>query len=315
VVLSSALGLALMATAAMRLLWRLERSGEQVGRPMRLWIRYASVLYANGLFSATVQYLDRFIVGALIGAEGVATLVVARQLQQLPQTLFNMFLIVVGPMFASSRGQQLLSIYQITTDWCMRLALPLILFLVVFAAPMLDWYGRDFAENGTALLLLLLLATTINLAYGPIGNLLFMTGHESNMLRVTIAMTGAMILGYLILIPFFGLVGIGVAVTLSMVLGNGLAFHIARRRLGHVWWAARYTAWLLPAFLSLSTLLMLRAALGWSMGVQPIWLAVGLLLGYVSFGAGNLVFGIHADDRALLAAVMARLKSSAGYRG
>ena|ERR1700685_1357203 len=315
VVLSSAFGLILMAAVAARLLWRLEKPAELLARPMRQWIRYASVLYANGLFSAAVQYLDRFLVGALIGADGVATLVVVRQLQQMPQTLFNMFLVVVGPMFAASRGQQLRSIYQVTTDWCMRLALPLMLFLAVFASPTLNWYGRDFAENGSALLLLLLLATTISMAYGPIGNLLMMTGFESNMLRVTIAATCTAMLGYLIFIPFFGLIGVGIAVVLSTLLGNTAAFHIARRGLEHVWWAARYTAWLLPSFLSLSCLLVLRVSLGWSVDVRVVWLAVGLLLAYASFSAGNLVAGLHADDRALLAAVKARLRSSAGFGG
>jgi O-antigen/teichoic acid export membrane protein len=315
VVLSSGLGLALMAAASVRLLWRLGRMGEELVRPMRLWIRYASVLYANGLFSTAVQYLDRFLVGALIGTDGVATLVVVRQLQQLPQTLFNMFLVVVGPMFAASRGQQLRSIYQVTTDWCMRLALPLVLFLGAFASPMLNWYGPDFAENGSALLLLLLLATTINMAYGPIGNLLMMTGLESNMLRVTIAATCTAMLGYSIFIPFFGLIGVGIAVVLSTLLGNAAAFHIARRELEHVWWAARYTAWLLPSALSLSCLLVLRVSLGWRVDVPAVWLAAGLLLAYAGFGAGNLVSGLHADDRALFAAVKARLRSSAGFGG
>jgi O-antigen/teichoic acid export membrane protein len=218
-------------------------------------------------------------------------------------------------MFAASRGQQLRSIYQVTTDWCMRLALPLMLFLAVFASPMLNWYGRDFAENGSALLLLLLLATTISMAYGPIGNLLMMTGFESNMLRVTIAATCTAMLGYSIFIPFFGLIGVGIAVVLSTLLGNAAAFHIARRELGHVWWAARYTAWLLPSVLSLSCLLVLRVSLGRSVYVPAVWLAVGLLLAYASFGAGNLVSGLHADDRALFAAVKARLRSSAGFGG
>ena len=315
VVLSSGLGLTLMAGAAVRLLWRLERTGEEPARPMRLWIRYASVLYANGLFSTAVQYMDRFLVGALIGADGVATLVVARQLQQLPATMFNMFVTVIGPMFAASRGPQLRNIYQVTTDWCMRLALPLILFLGIFTGAVLNWYGRDFSENGSALLLLLLLATIINMAYGPIGQLLLMTGYESNVLQVTIASMSTTMLLYLILIPLFGATGVGVAVVLATVLSNALSFRIARRELGHVWWAARYTAWLLPLVLSLGCLLVLRVSLGWSTDVQAVWLAFGLLLAYASFGIGNLISGLHADDRALFAAVKARLRSSAGFGG
>jgi O-antigen/teichoic acid export membrane protein len=314
VVLSSGLGLTLLAAAAMRVLWRLDEAGEQLARPMRLWIRYASVLYANGLFSTAVQYLDRFIVGALIGTEGVATLVVARQLQQLPLTLFNMFVIVVGPMFATNRGPRLHTIYQLTTDWCLRLGLPLVLFLIVFAAPILTWYGRNFAMDGMLLLQLLLLSTLISMSFGPIGNLLMMTGYEVNMFRVTIAQTVAMIAGYLIFIPPIGIAGLGIAVVLSAIIGNVWAFHIARRELGHVWWTARYTAWLLPAGLSLSCLLALRAA-RWSESASAVWLAAGLTIAYVSFLAGNCASGFHAEDRELYSAVIARLRSTVGLRG
>ena len=137
---------------------------------MRLWVRYASVLYANGLFASATQYLDRFIVGAIIGPEGVATLVVARQLPANAQTWFNMFVTVVGPMFAATKGPRRQSIYEVTTDWCMRLGLPLVLFLTVFAGPILTWYGHEFAMNGTLLLRLFLLSMLISMVYGPIGN-------------------------------------------------------------------------------------------------------------------------------------------------
>jgi O-antigen/teichoic acid export membrane protein len=313
VVLSSGLGLALLAAAAMRVLWRLEGAGEQIARPMRLWIRYASVLYANGLFSSVVQYLDRFIVGALIGTEGVATLVVARQLQQLPLTLFNMFVTVVGPMFAANQGSRLQNVYQLTTDWCMRLGLPLVLFLIVFAAPILNWYGHDFATNGALLLQLLLFSMLVSMVFGPIGNLLMMTGYEVNMFRVTIGQTVAAIAGYLILVPPFGIAGLGIAAVLSALLGNLWAFQIARRKFDHVWWTARYTAWLLPAALCLIGLVALRAA-RWNESVPVVWLAVGLATAYVSFLAGNFASGFHADDLEVFSAVKARLWSTVRSR-
>ena len=313
VVLSSGFGLTLMAVAALRLLWRLDGTSKQLARPTRLWIRYASVLYANGLFSTVVQYLDRFVVGVLVGAEGVATLVVARQLQQLPQTLFNMFVTVVGPMFAASKGPPAQSVYQITTDWCMRLGFPLVLFLIVFAAPILTWYGHDFATNGALLLQLLLFSMLVSMVFGPIGNLLMMTGYEVNMFRVTIGQTVAAIAGYLILIPLFGIAGLGIAVVLSALLGNLWAFQIARRKFDHVWWTARYAAWLLPATLSLICLVALRAA-RWNESVPVVWLAVGLAAAYVGFLAGNFASGFHADDREVFSAVKARLRSTVRLR-
>ena len=313
VVLSSGLGLISMAAVAIRLVWRLDAVSEQVSRPTRQWIRYASVLYANGLFSIAVQYLDRFVVGAYIGVEGVATLVVARQLQQLPQTLFNMFVVVVGPMFAATEGLRRRGLYHVTTDWCMRLGLPLALFLFIFAPPILAWYGHDFARNGTVLLQLLLISVLISMTFGPIGNFLMMTGYEVNMFRVTIVQTIMTIIAYLVLIWPFGITGVGIATILAALLGNAWAFQIARRKLGHAWWAPRYKAWLLPAAVSLICLVGLRVVRSGE-GASPVWLAAGLSVAYVGFLVGNFFSGFHMEDRAVLAAIKARLRASVEFR-
>ena len=141
-----------------------------------------------------------------------------------------------------------------------------------------------------------------------------MTGYELNMFRVTIAQTITMLVGYFILTRLFGIAGLGMAVVLSALLGNALAFDIARRKLHHVWWAPRYTAWLLSAALSLICLLVLRAA-RWSEDVPAVWLAAGLSIAYISFLAGNFVSGFHVEDREVFSAVKARLRSTVGLRG
>jgi len=312
VVLSSGLGLTLLATAALSILCRLDAPGKQITRPTRLWIRYASVWYANGLFSTAFQYLDRFIIGALIGSEGVAALVIARQLQQLPQTLFNMFITVVGPMFAANRGPRLNSIYQLTTNWCMRLGLPLVFFLMVFASPILSWYGKSFPTGGTPRLVqLLLLSTLICMSFGPIGNLLMMAGCELKMFRVTIAQTAATIASYLIFIPLFGIIGLGFAVVISTILGNVWAFRIAKSQFGDIWSAPRYMSWVLAMALSLSSLVTLRAL--WSEDASAVWLMANLIIGYIAFFSGNFVSGFHSEDRELYSAVIARLKATARH--
>lgn len=315
VVLSGGFGLILMVAAVVRLVRRLETPSKEAERPLRQWIRYASVLYANGLIGVAFQSVDRFIVGALIGTEAVATLVVARQLAQIPGTLTNMFVTVTGPMFAARRGSQLRAVFEVATDWCMRLASPLILFFMLFGGALLHWYGRNFAANGDALLVLLLSAQLIGIAFGPIGHMLWLTGCEAAALRVAAIGSGAILLLYLVLIPLLGITGIGLSTALVALLGNILSLRIARRELGHVWWAERYKAWLLPALFSLTSLVALRAALGWSESIPVIWLVVALALSYGGALAGNFLQGFHVEDWEVYLAVKSKLRVALGLRG
>jgi O-antigen/teichoic acid export membrane protein len=303
--------LAFMVAGAMRLIFRLDRPATAETAPLGQWARYASISYGTGQTSNIVMHLDRFILGTAIGAEAVATLMVVRQLQQLPTTFHQMFLAVVAPMFAAANGTDAASrrqtLYHLTTDWVMRLALPLILFLAVFGDSLLYLYGAEFRVNGTPLLLLCLVAVSITIASGPTGSLMTMSGLEAPLLRISVQGSALLVTLYALTIPLAGLVGVGVALIASTLFVNLSALKVMRRRLALQWWSMRYATWPISGGLTLATLLSLRAALRWDGDMSFAWLVVGLATAYGSFVAGNLLQGMSDDDRAVLDALMTRL--------
>jgi O-antigen/teichoic acid export membrane protein len=303
--------LAFVFAAAMRLISRLDRPATAATAPLGHWARYASISYATGQTSNIVMHLDRFILGATIGAEAVATLMVVRQLQQLPTTFHQMFLAVVAPMFAAANGTDGASrrrtLYHLTADWVMRLALPLILFLAVFGDSLLHLYGEEFRVNGTPLLLLCLAAVSITIASGPTGSLMSMSGLEAPLLRISVFGSALLVTLYALAIPFAGLLGVGVSLIASTLFVNLSGLMVMRRRLALQWWSWRYATWPVSGGLTMATLLSLRAALGSDGDVSVIWLGVGLATAYGSFLAGTLLQGISDDDRAVFDALMTRL--------
>ena len=189
VVCAGVAGLALMVAAVARLASRLERTKTAGAAPVRLWLRYASISYGTGQASNLIMYLDRFILGATVSAEAVGTLMVVRQLQQLPVVFHQMFIAVVAPMFAAAHGTDAAArrqaLYHLATEWVMRLALPLIFFLVVFGGPLLLLYGGQFRAGGTPLLMLYLLAVSATIVSGPTGALMIMAGLEKAHMRIS----------------------------------------------------------------------------------------------------------------------------------
>ena len=298
----------------MRLIFRLDRPATAATAPLGQWARYASISYGTGQTSNIVMHLDRFILGTTIGAEAVATLMVVRQLQQLPTTFHQMFLAVVAPMFAAANGTDAASrrqtLYHLTTDWVMRLALPLILFLIVFGDSLLHLYGAQFRVNGTPLLLLCLVAVSITIASGPTGSLMTMSGLEAPLLRISVQGSALLLTLYALAIPLAGLVGVGVALIAATLFVNLSALKVMRRRLALQWWSVRYATWPISGGLTLATLLSLRAALGWDGDASVIQLGIGLAAAYGSFLAGNLLQGMSDDDRAVCDALMMRLWSA-----
>lgn len=98
-------------------------------------------------------------------------------------------------------------------------ALPPTIILLVWSDVVLGIFGGDFID-AAGVLHILVLGQLFNLATGPVGYLLAMTGHE-RLLRNTLLVTAVMtLLLSLLLIPRYGAVGAAWSATLPLILHN-----------------------------------------------------------------------------------------------
>ena len=271
------------------------------------WRRYAKVMYGNSLLGFWAQPLERFIVGLTVSSAAVGVLVVANTLYMLPAVFLQMFLAIVGPMMAASASERNFGevghIYHLSTDWLVRLSLPLIVFFAFMATPVLELYGASFAAQGVWLLRLLVVGQLFNLMAGPIGNVLNMCGQERKMFVIN---TGSLLLRaalLLTLVPTLGLNGIGIVVCVILFSTNIVGIIVARKELGVHWWHRKYRAWLLPAIFT--------SAVAWGLqgvSLSTLALVACLPLLYLVFhGSYILIHGFNPEDREVLAAVRAKL--------
>lgn len=275
------------------------------------WRRYASVSYANSLVSIAAANIDRFLLAALFGPGAVGVVLIVRQLQQLP-VVFNQMLLMVGaPMFAAAHGRndpaERQHLFTLMTDWVMRASLPLLIFLAVFAEPLLGLYGPDFAAKGRTALWIMVVGQLINLASGPNGNLAMMSGLERQAIKLFV-ITGFIAAGLLaVLTPLLGLTGAALAAALSNVITNLSCLRLIRRELGVRWWDRRYLAWAAPSAMAAGCAI---AALLFVPGMDEAWKLGGALVGvYAAFAGVNLVQGLHADDMDFLRHMLALVRT------
>ena len=306
--LSMAVALAWMLLGIRRHLHRYPSKPRVGERLLPAWRSYAKVMYGNNLLTFWAEPLEKFIIGLSASAAAVGVLVVANALYMLPAIFLQMFLMIVGPMLAAAASdknfQEVGKIYHLSTDWLVRLSLPLIVFLTVYAAPVLKLYGEEFVNEGVWLLHALLFGQLLNVMVGPVGNVLNMCGLERKMFVINIGsvlLRGALLLA---LVPVFGLKGIGLVVIAVLLCSNLAGLVVARSALDLRWWDRKYRAWLLPLVLTYAVALALITYVPFN----NLNLALPLPLLYVTFHFSYFrIHGVNPEDRDVLGAIRGKL--------
>jgi len=314
VVVSTVIGIIWMAIGLRRSLGSLPNDAESAAHDDNsdlVWRKFAGVQYASSLVGLGSGYLDRFLLAIFSSASSVGVLAVVKQLQQLPGVFLQVFIAVAAPMFSAVHARQddggRQHLYGLATDWVVKAAAPLLIFLAIYARPTLGLFGEDFAEHGTLPLRILLLSQAVNVAAGPVGTILNMSGHETRLLRITIVQTLLTTGLMLILAPMMGLTGIAIAMAVSVVYNNAGSLYVARRNLGLRWFDPRYRKWLMPTALTIVIGVAGRYVVS---ADGALALAAALLVAYGVFYASVLVQGLHEDDKELLRQIAAMVGRS-----
>jgi O-antigen/teichoic acid export membrane protein len=111
-------------------------------------------------------------------------------------------------------------------------AVPAVAVLGAFGGPILGLvFGDDF-RRGAAVLFVLALGQLVNAAFGSVGTLLKMTGHERDVAAGAGVAALVNVTLNLVLIPLLGMMGAALATVVTFLTWNGLLWRAVRRRLG-----------------------------------------------------------------------------------
>ncbi|MGI9157362.1 MAG: flippase [Marmoricola sp.] len=202
---------------------------------VRGFLSFSFVSWGTTLASTGLIWADTLLLGALTDTKTVGTYTVATRLVSLAVFVMAPVNALFAPHFAHFHHARdltrLSATYASATNWILRLSLPAFVVLAVFPRDLLGLFGPGFA-TGAAVTVLLALGQLVNAGTGPCGTLLNMSG------RVVLNLvnnTGILILNVvlnLVLIPPYGIIGAGVAWSVSLVLVNVIRLVQVRSLMG-----------------------------------------------------------------------------------
>lgn len=230
------LGTATVAVAAVLLLrghlssisaWKIRTNGfdTRPTRPHEL-VRVAAPIMLSNVTYAILLFADRFLIAhftkdpASVGVYNAAAMIAMQLAVGLTAGIA-----IFAPMFASAfhdNNKALMSrLLQQITWWSMIFTTPVAVIVAFNAELIMSLFGQTFAP-GASVLIILAVAQLSNVATGPVGIALQMTGRQNLDLALNILLIALNLALNVTLIPRFGIDGAAAATLLSMLLAHSI---------------------------------------------------------------------------------------------
>ncbi len=210
------------------------RAAAPLTRNLGLMRSALPILVVAGI-SVLFGQADTIILGALKGAASVGVYTVAHkgaEFVSFPLVVQNAaFASTIASLYTLGEHERLQRLITRLTRWTLVAAAPVCLVLIALGRWFLYLYGPQF--SGARLTLAILSAAQLfDVALGPVGVLLVMTGHERDAAMATCFGAVANVALTFALVPRWGSEGAAVAYGVGMVLWNILAAVALYRRVG-----------------------------------------------------------------------------------
>jgi O-antigen/teichoic acid export membrane protein len=202
----------------------------------RYWLKTAAgLLVISGGQIILSTNSDVLVVGSLLGAEPAGRYGAASQLAAAVSfgvsAVSFIALPVVADLYAKQAFVKLQGLISHVARLGLALSVPVLLVLIVAAKPVLRAFGPSFAD-ASGLLILLGFDQLVGAIFGIAGFLLVMTGHQVMAARVIIACAVLNLALTFTLTPLLGIMGAGLATTITTLVRSYLLMTRMRRALG-----------------------------------------------------------------------------------
>lgn len=253
-------------------------------------------------------YIDSLMLGYFQSVTDVGiywAVVKVALLIELPLISFNT---ILGPMISEFFGKHKMaiveSLFKVATKWTFSLSLPVFLVFILFAKPIMGFFGHDF-EVGALALIIYGAGELINAVTGASGMIIMMTGRPKINLLNSIAFGICIIMLNYFLIPKYGIIGAAAATGFAIVIINIL-------KLLEVYLILRIHPYKLdywkPIMAGLLSLLIVTLIKGNLQELSLSMIILFLLLFFASYGLFLYLFKFEEEDRYILQLTWQKLK-------
>ena len=265
-----------------------------------IW-RQSLPMYVTRIFQAFGAQVENLMLGFFGLTSGVgiyaAALQVSRIGDMIPESIYGTSLPVLSEAYDRGGALQVHSILRAGTRWGLTVTLLIFVVIVLFAAPLLSIFGKEFTAGRNALILLACLPV-LRASSGLIASTLAMSGYAKvNAMNSVLYLFAAFSMD-LVLIPGYGVFGAAIAAFSAMSFLSAI-------RLLEIYWLFRISPYdrnllkpLIAAAIAAATGHLVAVYLA---SVPPlIQTAIGVVLVCVSYLAILIALGLTAEDRLII---------------
>ncbi len=255
------------------------------GRFEREVISYSKTLLGVQVLEFLLAQTDRIALGIFTKPADVGVYALAVGLTGFVpialQSVNQIFSPTISELHAKGDRATLQQLYQALTKWSLGLTIPLAFAVMIYARPLMQIFGPDFAR-GWPILVIVTAGQLINCGVGSVGIMLFMSGQEATALRIQMILAPLVTIANFVVIAIWGLSGAAIVTALATAATNLWFLWAVKKTLGFAPAMSGYYQ-LIPASLaSILSLLVLRAttkAMPWQLAA----IAISVLAAYAAF--------------------------------
>lgn len=283
-----------------------EGSSLQPDYEVKRLLRFSLPVIFVGFGQYLLSQADRLMIGYFmtsgnVGIYNAASMIATQTAFFIINSVNLVFAPVIADLYNQQRVRELDSLFKVVTRWIVTLTLPGVLIMVFFPKPVMGLFGAGF-EEGSIVLIVLILACLVDAASGPVGLILIMSGKQNIELLNTLSMAVINIGLNIWLIQIYGIVGAAVATGFSIAIVNIIRLIVVYKLIGIQPYTRKYFK---PVGSALAVFLLLLFLTGQG-GIGLHWV-IGLALCLLLYGGVILILGFESEDRLVMRAIWNKL--------
>ncbi len=286
------------------------RSPHAAHRDMRGVLSFAVPLFLSEMLKRFRGDIQTILLGATYSVASVGVFTVAEKINIVSRISSFSLMTSAEPAFAELHAKkdqpQMARLYTATSRWMFALNFPVILITMLFAKPLLGIFGESFVSGAPALIVLSL-ATLVNISTGLGGTVIEMAGYTKLKLFNAIGQLALFVLTSILFIPRWGVMGAAGAALVSsgiIQIARMLQAWILLRLLPYDGWFARTVA---AATVTSVVAFVTRWQFATDAGLVSVAIHTVLIL--ILYGITLLLFGLAPQDRLIVERLVTRVRS------
>lgn len=221
---------------------------------------------------------------------------------------FKIFTPMISDLYRKSEMDSLGELYRDVSRWTFAGSLFVFLAIVLLARDILMVFGPEFV-SGWIVMIVIGGGQLFGSSVGHTGRMLAMTGHQNVVMLATIGASITAIVASVALVPIYGILGAGLALSASIILPNFVTLLSVRHLLGFWPYNRAYLRPLTAGLLAAAGAYAIKLTAPIAPGILTVVVVGSVFL--MMFTALLLFIGLKASDRQLFEAMWSAVRRTA----